>query len=112
MVRNVAQIVKEGFPVDTAVLRQGEQRGHLRIQLQESDVAERQAAIGHYRLKLHTERFHFRADFHQVASPIKGGLGRAEHHPGYRPYLRHDFDTYQVVNPPVVLVLRVAAPDT
>ena len=109
---NVAQVVKKGFPINATVFRQGEQRGHLRIQLQESDVVERQAAIGHYRLKLHTERFHFRADFHQVASPIQGSLGRAEHHPGHRPYLWHDFGTHQVVNPPVVLVLRLVAPDS
>ena len=37
----VAQIVKEGFPVDAAAFRQFEQRGKLRGNLQEHHVPER-----------------------------------------------------------------------
>ena len=51
------------------------------------------------------------ADLHQVRAPVEGVVRAPEHQPRDGPHLRHDTRCDQVVDPPVVPVLRRALPD-
>ena len=111
VLRHAGQVAHQLFPPDASQLREVQQGGHLPVDFQKGDILEAQRTVGHDALELHAQVLGIVTDFHQVAAPVDGGLWRAQHQFGHYPDFGHDLLRHHVIDAPVVVILRTAAPD-
>ena len=108
---HAGDVIQQLLPVHIANLRQLEDGGYLLVDFQKLDVGKGQAAVGHYTLKLHTQRLGVGAYLHQITAPVEGGLRTLQHHACHRPYLGHNLVRHHIVDAAVIVVLRATAPN-